>query len=178
MKSKSNCEDYAKLIGPFSDFKFHCQKSQLQFLDKNTIELSISDDGGIKIPDIIYQEGLFFISNKFKEILQCEKIDYVNYKKVEIIDHDLGIKEVMFILIPPIIDCLDIDNIDQAIEWDYNQGLVPLLDIQNVKIRSDLIGRFSIFKVFGVLGNFIYITSELYNILNLCDLEAISFSKL
>lgn len=178
LKTLSGAEEYIKLTGPLSELKTPCRKSEIQYLDKSRITLGISHDAGLEIPDIIYQDGIFFISGQMKNCLDSRGIDYVFYKQADIISDKFGIHETFWVMVPPRIDCLDIDKSDICLEWDFEDGLVPVLDANRIRLVPKMIGRFEIFKILGVADNNVYITKRLCEILRTEQFEGIEFMLL
>lgn len=162
----SNAEEYIVLSGNFSDLKVHCMRSELQFLDRRPVRFEISENGGMDIPDFILQDNIWFISDKVKDTLDNCGVDYVFYKKAEIVCEKFGIFENYWIMVPPRIDCIDIDKSDFDNEWDFNDGLIPNMNYKKIAISPGMIGRFEIFKIVGVNDYNIYITPHMYEVLS------------
>lgn len=178
LKSLSGAEEYIKIKGDISNIKIPVIKSEIQYLNKEKIELSISESGGLEIPDIIYYEGIFFVSNKLKLFFDSMGIDYVFWKASDIHSEQFGIHETFWILVPQRIDCLDIDKSVFDLEWDFQDGLLPMLKIQKIVIQPKLIGNFHIFKILGIMDNNIYVTKELFEKISSCNFKGIDFLKL
>ena len=178
LKSLSNAEEYIKINGNISNIKIPVMKSEIHHLDKKTIEFSISDEGGLSIPDLIYYEGIFLFSNKLKQALDERNIDYVFWKKADVNSEQFGIHESFWIIVPPRIDCIDIDKSDLNFEWDFEGGLLPMLEANKIVIQNKLVGRFEVFKLLGIMDNNIYITSKLREVIISKGFEGIEFLKL
>lgn len=175
LKSLSAAEEYIKLKGRLSGLKGPCIKSEIQYLDRAGILLGISDEGGLEIPDVIYQDGIFFVSGQVKDLLDSQGIDYVFYKEADIVSDKFGIHETFWIMVPPRIDCVDVDKSHIRLEWDFEDGLAPMLDAGRIRIIPKMTGRFEIFKVFGIADNNVYMSKRLYEILDSRRLEGIEF---
>lgn len=169
----SNTEEYVKLSGGFQKYKLPSMLSQFQHIDKEKLTISVSIEGGVCFPDILFQDGIYFISNKFKTILDNADIDYIKYKKVDIINNELGIQEFMYIMIVPAIDCFNIDVLDtenREFNWYFNGNFTPIISVDDIKIskkciNSNKLGYVSIFKIFGIDNCNIYLTQTMHDIL-------------
>lgn len=177
LKSISNAEEYVVLTGDFSMLKRPCMRSEYQFLDKKTIRIGVSEDGGLEIPDVIFQDGIWFISDKIKDAFDNYGIDYVFYKKAEIVSDKYGIFENFWIMVPPRIDCLDIDESDYDNDWDFNDGLIPNMEVRKISISGKLTGRFEIFKIIGINDFNIYVSSGIRDVLTSMSASGITIIK-
>ena len=175
MKTLSGAEEYIKLEGNLAQLKEACIKSEIQYLSHEKVTFQVSEQGGLEIPDVICQEGIVFISSQIKEMLDLEGIDYVFYKQADIISDKYGIHENFWIMVPPRIDCIDLDKSDFVAEWDFEEGLVPVLNVNEIRIMPKLLGRFEIFKIFGIADNNIYVRERIYQVLNSGHYEGITF---
>lgn len=178
LKSISNADEYIVLAGDFLKIKRPCMRSEYQFLDKKTIRLEISEDGGLEIPDVIFQDGIWFISDKIKDAFDNYGIDYVFYKKAEIVSNKFGIFENFWIMVPPRIDCLDIDESDLDNDWDFNDGLIPNMEFTKISISPKLTGRFEIFKIIGINDYNIYISSGVNDLISSISASGVTTIKL
>lgn len=77
LKTLSGAEEYIKLEGNLAQLKEACIKSEIQYLTPEKTIFQVSEQGGLEIPDIICQEGIFLISSQIKELLDSEGIDYI-----------------------------------------------------------------------------------------------------
>ncbi len=181
LQTTSNTEEYILLEGGFSaELRKASQNSQIQHVDKSEITMHVSNKRGRSIPDITYQDSIILISSRFKSILDRIGIDYVFYKKVYIVGENFGIDEVFYILIPPMVNCIDLNSLpDDAAEelknWDASRSITPMIDVDDFEILESALGRFEMFKVFGILDDDIYITDSLYEKLKKENLDGIYF---
>lgn len=67
------------------------------------------------------------------------------------------------------------DKSDIDLEWDFEEGIVPILNANDIRIMPKLLGRFEIFKIFGIADNTIYIKERIYRILSSRQYEGIAF---
>lgn len=178
LKSTSNAEEYALLSGDFSDLKKPCMKSEYQFLNKKPVTFNISDAGGLELPDVIMQEGIWLISDKVKNTFDEFGVDYVFYKKANIVDKKFGVSEIYWIMVPPRIDCLDIDESNIDTSWDFRDGVVPNLNFSRIVISSRMLGRYDIFKIIGINDYNIYVTQKMYKVLSSKKFSGITLMKL
>lgn len=153
-------------------------RSEFQFLDRKTVRFEISEDGGLEIPDVILQDNVWFISDKVKDTLDDYGADYVFYKKAEIVCDKFGIFENYWIMVPPRIDCLDIDESDFDNEWDFHDGIIPNMDFRKITISPGMLGRYEIFKIMGIDDYNIYITSHMYEVLSSKSFSGLALFKI
>lgn len=140
-------EDEQKLL------QLNVERNEVQFIDKNLIEIEVTDDGGIEYPDCL-NEPLPLFSDKLKNILDSNGVNNIFYKPIYLIDNLLDEKHLYWLAVIPHIECFNENGIDYIPE-----------KIGNFKIfRDKLQDDFSI-----------YITEELKNILENENLEGIYF---
>lgn len=165
MKSLSGAEEYVDLIDSLGKDRIHYMKGETQYLCDNPVVFEVSDTGGIEIPDLIYHNGIWIASNKLKGVFDSVLANYITYKAAIIQSKQLGIMENCWIIIPPSLDCMDLDKSVYDAEWDFSFGLIPMLNVEKIVILAKNIGHYEIFKVFGVMDNNIYITKRIRDIL-------------
>lgn len=153
-------------------------RSEYQFLDRKPVRFDISEDGGLELPDVILQENVWFISDKVKDTLDNYGVDYVFYKKAEIVCDKFGIFENYWIFVPPRIDCLDIDESDLDNEWDFHDGIIPNIGFRKITISSGRIGRYEIFKIMGIDDYNIYITPHMFEVLSSKSFSGLALFKI
>lgn len=178
LKTLSAAEEYIQIEGNITDIKIPLLKSELQYLNKEKIVFDISEEGGLEIPDALYYDGSFLVSDKFKRLLDSLNIDYIFWKPADIHSEQFGIHETFWIMVPPRIDCLDIDESVYNTKWDFQDGLLPMLEVEKIIVDPKLIGRFHLFKILGVLDNNIYVTNQLVEKLKPYHLKGVCFFKL
>ncbi len=178
MQSLCNAEEYMRIVFDTSEIKIPAIKAEYQFLDKSEITAGLSKDSGFEIPDFVTINGIHIISDYLKQILEKEMLDYIFYKKINLIDEKYGIHEKFWITVVPRIDCLDIKKSEVKCEWDFEDGLVPVLRAERIEIISKMVGRYKMFRIFGVEDNNIYITGGLYNKLIKKKIEDITYTKI
>ncbi len=166
------------LSGDFFSIKRYCVKSEPQFLDRKPVTFEISDNGGLEIPDVICQEGIWFVSDKMKDILDNRGADHIFYKKAEIVSKKFGIFENFWIMVVPRIDCLDIDESVLDNNWDFSDGIIPNMNFEKICISPKLIGRYEIFKIIGINDFNIYVTQEMRDVLLNQDLTGFTAFKI
>ena len=83
---------------------WNVRKNKIQFIDKNPIEIEVSDEGGIEYPDCLIIPFPLF-SDKFKNFLELNNVDNIFYKPVYLIDTLLEEKHLYWIAVIPEIDC-------------------------------------------------------------------------
>lgn len=175
LKAFSSAEEYIHLEGEFAQFRLPCMKSEIQFLNRDEVTVSIALEGGLEVPDLIFQDGIHFVSDYFRKLMDKEHIDYVFYKKIRAVSDLLGIHETFWMIIPPRIDCVDLEQSVVNTEWDFENGLVPGLEAEKLVLSEKMLGRFQIFKVAGILDNNIYLTEQLMERMQAARLEGVGF---
>lgn len=166
------------LKGDFLSLRRHCMRSEYQFLDSKPVRFEISEEGGLELPDVLLQEGIWFVADRVKDTLDNFGADYLFYKKAEIVGNKFGIFETYWILVPPRIDCLDLDESDLDGSWDFRDGLIPDMEFRKISISPGMTGRYDMFKIIGINDYNIYITSELYDVLLYGSFSGLSLFKI
>lgn len=178
LKSLSEAEEFIKIKGSVAKIKIPVMKSEIHHLDKKRIMFDISEEGGLEIPDLIYQEGVFLLSDRIKQRFDAVGIDYVFWKEADIHSEQFGIHETFWVIVPPRIDCIDLDKSELNLQWNFEEGLLPMLESRKIVIQPELTGRFQVFKILGVMDNNIYVEEELYEAMNQYELKGITFIKI
>lgn len=179
LKSLSGAEEYIQIIGDVSKIRMNVLKSEIHLLNDDIVQFEISEQGGLVIPDILYYEGIYLLSNRVKELLDRNNADYLHWIKAKIRSKKLGFQEKFWIIIPPKIDCVDIDRSEIDVsKWDYSDGLIPMFEYTSLRIVPKLVGRYGIFKILGIRDNNIYITDRLFEQFKSQDYDGIEFIKL
>lgn len=178
LQSLSSAEEYIRLKGDASKIKPYVVLSEFQYLDKSPVKMEISEDGGLEFPDLIYHEGIMFASDMFKRFLDSQKIDYLFWKQADIVSEKFGKHEKYWIMVPPRIDCLDVERSSFEKNWDWDNGLLPQLEATKIVVDPARVGNFQIFKILGINDNNIYVTKELCEQLEARNFEGVEFYKL
>ncbi len=179
IKCLSGAEEYIQIVGDVSKIRMHIVKSEIHLLKDDVVPFEISEQGGLLVPDVLYYEGIYLFSNRVKELLDRNKADYLHWIKADIHSEKLGIKEEFWILIPPKIDCIDIDRSDIDVSgWDYSDGIVPMFEYSSLKIIPGLLGKYEMFKILGIRDNNIYVTDRLYEQIKAQNYDGLEFIKL
>lgn len=166
LKVTSNTEEFIQLEGDFSLLKEAYRFEEFQFIYPTPMKVGVTLESGFEVPDIISQESLLFISQRMKVFLDSYGIDYVFYKKVQVHGEEYGIFETFYLMIVPRVNCLDLESLPENEEiWDYQDGLVPLIDVDTFSIEISRLGRYELFRVFGLYENTVYLTESLYKAL-------------
>lgn len=115
-----------------------------------------------------------------KKYLDKLGVDYIFYKKVIISDEILGIEEVYWLTSIPRIDCIDFEksDIEDADEYDYNDGIVPFYNINNPFIIPECCGRYEIFRLLGSSCNRIYVSGAMKKNLEAGKFIGLGFRKI
>lgn len=178
LQSLSSAEEYVRLKGDVSKIKPYVVLSEFQYLDKSSVKMEISEDGGLEFPDLIYHEGIMFASDMFKRFLDSQKIDYLFWKQADIVSEKFGKHEKYWIMVPPRIDCLDVERSSFEKNWDWDNGLLPQLEATKIVVDPARVGNFQIFKILGISDNNIYVAKELLDQLEAQNFEGVIFNKL
>lgn len=179
----TDTEDYIKLQGNFAPLSEACTRGELQFIDKKRMKVSVSLAGGLEIPDILMSESLICISKKCKETLDKNGIDYLFYKEILVESAEFSIHETFYLLIVPKIDCISLDSIPETDQlWDYHDGFMPMIDStvyhgegDFFAIDNERLGRYELFRIFGLQDDSIYVTDKVKMVLENQELEGIQF---
>ncbi len=160
--------------------KTHFFRDELWYLTHDTEYIGIDNEGGIKVPDVIYSEDLLFISDRFKTTLDKFGMDYLFYKKVVVSDENIGIEELFWLVSVPRIDCLDFERtiIEDKDGYDYKDGIVPFYNIEEPVIEPMNCGRYSMFRILGSTSDTVYLKEELYEKLKNEAFIGLNFRKI
>lgn len=101
LKCFSSAEEYIKLTGDIVNIKIPILKSEIHNLSKEKIYFDISEEGVLEVPDVIYYEGAFLVSNGIKELMDINNVDYIFWKEAIIQSDRYGIHEKFWIIVPP-----------------------------------------------------------------------------
>lgn len=177
MKAMGKIEEYIDIDTEFSDIQEYCRKSAVQFLNREKIILGTLDSGGIEFPDLIVKGDVWLFSDYIIQNIRADIEDYVFLKYVEIICNVIGKKEKYWIIVPPRIDCLDLDKSTIIYDWDFELGIIPVLQSKKTVISEKLTGYYQIFKVLGIDDGSIFIKEELVKRISNLNPEGIKFVK-
>lgn len=162
LKVTSNSKEYIKIDGNIANIRIPIMKSEVHLLTKERVVFDILDSGGREIPDFLYHEGILLVSDRVKEFFDSKDMDYFFYKEAILQSKSLSIYERFWIVVPPRIDCVDMSKCEINLDsYDYLNGIIPMFECENILLSEKLIGRFTMFKVLGVLDNNIYVTNNL-----------------
>lgn len=163
LKVTSNTEEYITLDGDFSLLRDAYRFEEYQFIHSQPMTVGVTLESGFEVPDIIAQDSLLFISEKMKVFLDASGLDYISYKKIQVHGEEYGIFETFYWMMIPRINCLDLESLPEGQEiWNYEDGLVPLIDVDRFSLDPTRFGRYSLFRVFGLYENTVFCTDTLY----------------
>lgn len=168
-------EEYIKIDNDFSEIQEACKKSEIQFLSRGKSCIGTLDTGGTEFPDLIVSGNVYLFSDDIIRPVKSDIEWYVYLKPVEIVCDVVGKKELYWLVVPPRIDCLDLDRSAIEYDWDFDLGIVPILHCKKAVIDEQLAGSFKIFKVAGVDDNNIYVEEELMRKMMFVEPEGIKF---
>lgn len=177
IKSMGNIDEYIDIDTEFSDIQMYCRKSEFQYLNKEKLVIGILDSGGIEFPDLIVKGDIWLFSNYIIQNIKSDIEDYVFLKQVDINCDLIGKKEKYWIAVPPRIDCLNLDKSKINYEWDFELGIIPLLESKKTVIDEKLTGYYLMFKALGIDDSSIYVKEELVNKIKNLNPEGIKFIK-
>lgn len=173
--------EYAK-PGPALDIlEKGCRKSEFQFLDRNPLRCSLSENGGYEFPDLlIHQKCMPLISETMRQILDRAGVDNLFYKQIMLEDGLLDIREPYWLALPPRIDCLDLENcLIRDRSGDLGSAGKSLLNVFQIAIDSGKVGNYQIFRLPAAYENQeIIVTENLRDILATANLTNVHFQKL
>lgn len=149
IKLSLESEEEQKLVEAF-------KRGDLQFIDKNPIEIKVSDEGGVEYPDIL-SDSLVLFSDELKSLLDKHSVNNnIFYKPVYIVDELLEERSLYWLTVVPFI------------EFYNGEGVYDVAAIGNYKVFRDY--RKSDFIT--------YVTEELKDILEKEKLERIIFQEI
>ena len=163
VKAFGAVEEFIKIDTGLNVIKDACRKSEIQYLDRKIITIAASESGGIEFPDLIIYEDMYLFSNDVIDQIKKEIEEYVFLKPIEITCDVIGKKELYWLIVPPRIDCLDLDNSEVEDEWDFELGIIPVLHCKKTRIDEKLVGNFEVFKIAEIDDNNIYINENIKN---------------
>lgn len=161
------------------DLRPFFMRDQIWRIDRDEEKIPIDEEGGVRIPDVLYCDDLLLFSDKFKRILDKQQIDYIFYKKVVISDETIGIEEIFWLVSVPRIDCIDVEKsgIEPLEDYDYNDGIVPFYNIEKPFIVVSDCGRYEMFRILGSVSDTVFISDSLYEKLKDKKLIGLDFQK-
>lgn len=175
IKSFGNVEEFVRIDGGFSEISEAVRKSEFQFLTKEKLTISVSDSGGIEFPDLVIYDTMYLFSDIIYQEVRNEIDWYVFVKPIDLVCDFLGRKERYWLIVPPRIDCLDLDRSDVKLDWDFSLGLLPTLHSQKSVIDESLVGSYKMWKIAGVDDDAIYVKKELKDKILSLNPEGIKF---
>ncbi len=179
MYAETCVEEYAAPGADIFELERGCLNSEFQFLDQSPLDVEISDEGGVDFPDFIVEGTIPLISEGIKRIFEKLKIDYIFYKLIRLTYAQLGRSENYWLALPPRINCLDTSK--SVIEVEDNPFILPselIREAKKICIAENLIGRYDIFKLAGVVNQEIIVTEKLKNALAAGNFENLFFYEL
>lgn len=175
IRALGRVEEYIEIDTDFSDIQEACKKSEMQFLSKEKISIGTMDSGGTEFPDLIVAGDVYLFSNIIIDQIRIDIEAYVYLKPIEIICDVIGKKELYWLALPPRIDCLDLDNSVIKYDWNFDLGIIPVLQCKKAVIDEQLTGSFKMFKIAGVDDDNIYVDDELMNKILSVEPDGIKF---
>ena len=165
--------DNINILGP------HFRRDERWYLDNSEEKIFLDENGGLRIPDVIFHNDLLLFSNSLKIFLDKQGIDYIFFKKVVISDDVIGIEEIFWLVSVPRIDCLNFEKtvINNKDDYDYSFGIVPFFDIENPIIVPNQCGRYKMFRILGSVSEIVYCTEDLVNKLLSEKFDGIEFTE-
>lgn len=164
-------DDFIRISVPLNLQK-GCMNSEFQYLDHRAMEIEVSLDYGTEFPDFILADGYApFISERMRRLFEQQGIDNLFYKKSQFVMKDFDIEETYWFSLPPKIDCIDPECIDEDL------GIAA-----KISILAERVGNYQIFKAEGLGCQNIIVTSCLKQILQdkikQGELKGIKFQKI
>lgn len=181
MYAESSVGDYARPGLEADSLIEGCRKSRFQFLDRKPLECGLSDAGGFDFPDLIMHAGCVpLISEKMRQLLDSNGVDNLFYKPVFIKDESLGLRQPLWLALPPRIDCLNMDACKaENCEAEYGVAGRGLARLTQIAIDPAKIGNYQIFRLPEAYENQeIIVTDRLRSILEGAGLVNVHFQEL
>ncbi len=181
MFAETCIEDYVKPGQSLLACKKGCRRSEYQFLNRQPLEVEISDDGGTDVPDLlIAEECIPIISERFRQTLEKFGVDNIFYKRIYLTSVLLGMREPCWLAVPPRICCLD--KRKSVIEVENNEFFEDdelIKTVTKIVIDFESIGYFNIFKLpFEYDNQEIIVSESLKNTLEKQQLRNVYFSEI
>lgn len=151
-------KNYDNLLEPyFSDIAEHCGASQFQHLTKNELKIVLKTDS-FDFPDflLIKDSVPLFSDYLFNSIRTLDNTDNIFTRSV-IIEQN-GESEHYIMAVPSRIDCLNLE--DSALQ-SCEEGFYAY----SIAINGDAVGRYEMFKIWGIKNPNIYITTKMKKVL-------------
>ncbi|MFA5687454.1 MAG: DUF1629 domain-containing protein [Bacilli bacterium] len=145
--------------------------SEFQYLDKNPIQIEVSEEGGIDFPDFIDEYNMPLFSENLKTTLDNEKIENIFYKPIILNDNLMETKKKYWLAVSDKIDCLNLKESKADPELSF-----PVFT--KITIYPHKIGNYKIFKIKQLNPDFFILTQSLMSILKDKKLKGISFEKI
>ncbi len=133
-----------------------CWSSEFQFLNKEPVEIELSNNIIHNWPDFIFDGVVPLISERLKDVFDEHGIDYLFFKKVLLKQSHRGVKELYWLALPARINCL---NESESV---FDDGCAE----EKVVINPTKIGRYDIFKISSIKNPDIYVSEFLYRVLS------------
>lgn len=155
-----------------------CFNSEFQFLDHSPLEASLSDEGGMIIPDfMIYESCVPIISERFRQLLDKAGVDNLFLKPVIFNEPSLGVRERCWLALPPRIECLNLRKSvirrEEIGEDEYE------LEAEKIVVNPRAIGNYKIFKLApAYLNQDIIVTEDLAELIGQQDLANVNLGPL
>lgn len=168
-------EDYVTFDeSAFQDIYISCINSEFQHIDKKTITIHTSDNGGIEFPDFMYDGAVPLFSERIFDAVKYKCKDYVFFKEIKVISSATDDERKYYLFLPPCIDCLDEEK---SIYTEFEDGMFPVKEVEKCIINGKKVGNYDVFKMDKTTDTNIYITENFLKILKSVNTIGIEFSE-
>ena len=144
----------------------YVRENGIQYLDTQPVQFYIKEKPNNIYPDFI-EKPIPLISNKVKELFDELNIKSIFYKSVILADIKRMEQTLYWLVVPRKIDCM----YDETI---FNRDN----SIQRLKIDSEKVGYYKVFKVNGIIEDYIIVDESVVNILGFGNFFGFEFEKI
>lgn len=143
----------------------HVRENMIQCLDTQPVQFYIKEKSNSIYTDFI-ENPIPLVSNEIKELFDQLKLKSLFYKPVMLADIKKMKQTLYWLVVPRKIDCLSDETI-------FNRDN----SIKSLKIDREKVGYYKIFKVKGIMEDYIIVDESLVNILNTSNFFGLEFEK-
>ena len=142
------------------------RKNLIQYLDTQHVQIYINEKLSNIYPDFI-EKPIPLISDKVKEFFDKLGIKSIFYKPVMLADIKRMKQTLYWLVVPRKIDCMSDETL-------FNRDD----SVRRLKIDSERVGYYKVFKVNGILEDYIIVDESVVSILSLSNFFGLKFEIL
>jgi len=144
----------------------YVRKNLIQYLDTQPVQFYIKEKPNNIYPDFI-EKPIPLISDKVKEFFDKLGIKSIFYKPVMLADIKRMKQTLYWLVVPRKIDCMSDETL-------FNRDD----SVRRLKIDSERVGYYKVFKVNGILEDYIIVDESVVNILSVGNFFGFEFEKI